>query len=126
MGTNCIASSDEERKLCARAVDNTADRAHSGGCARRPLEFLVEKIGWIARHIVENSAKIFPIHRSSKFNAVIFKNGGSTTASRTAFMLHMLEEWEHTEDIATPYSRARANSSARRASLFSESSLVAE
>ena len=35
---------------------------------------------------IENGAKIFPIHRSYKFNPVIIEKGGSTEAIQTAFM----------------------------------------
>ena len=56
---------------------------------------------------IENSAKIFPIHSSYKFNPVIIEKGGSTTAIRTAFMRCTLEDWERAENIATTYSRAQ-------------------
>ena len=56
---------------------------------------------------IENSAKIFPIHRSYKFNPVIVEKGGLTEAIRTAFMRRSLEDWERAEDIATPYTRAQ-------------------
>ena len=55
---------------------------------------------------IENGAKIFPIHRSYKFNPVIVEKGGSTEAIQTAFMRRSLEDWERAEDIATPYTRA--------------------
>ena len=56
---------------------------------------------------LENGAKIFPIHRSYKFNPVIVEKGGSTEAIRTAFMRRSLEDWEGAEDLATPYTRAQ-------------------
>ncbi|MXW18911.1 MAG: hypothetical protein F4Z83_15370, partial [Gemmatimonadetes bacterium] len=56
---------------------------------------------------IENGAKIFPIHRSYKFNPVIVEKGGSTEAIRTAFMRRSLDDWERAEDIATPYTRAQ-------------------
>ena len=56
---------------------------------------------------IENGAKIFPIHRSYKFNPVIIEKGGSTEAIQTAFMRRDLEDWERAEDLATPYTRAQ-------------------
>ncbi len=56
---------------------------------------------------LENGAKIFPIHRSYKFNPVIVEKGGSTEAIRTAFMRRSLEDWERAEDLVTPYTRAQ-------------------
>ena len=55
----------------------------------------------------ENGAKIFPIHRSYKFNPVIIEKGGSTEAIQTAFMHRDLEDWERAEDLATSYTRAQ-------------------
>ena len=52
---------------------------------------------------IENGAKIFPIHRSYKFNPVIIEKGGSTEKIWTAFMRRTLEDWERAEDLATPY-----------------------
>ena len=54
---------------------------------------------------IENRAKIFPIHRSYKFNPVVIQKGGSTEAIQTAFMRRTLEDWERAEDLATPYTR---------------------
>ena len=56
---------------------------------------------------IENGGKIFPIHRSYKFNPVIIEKGGSTQAIQTAFMRRTLEDWERAEDLATPYTRAQ-------------------
>ncbi len=57
---------------------------------------------------IENGTKIFPIHRSYKFNPVIVEKGGSTEAIQTAFMRRTLEDWERAEELATPYTRAQA------------------
>ena len=56
---------------------------------------------------IENSGKIFPIHRSYKFNPVVIEKGGSTEAIQTAFMRRTLEDWERAEELATPYTRAQ-------------------
>ena len=56
---------------------------------------------------IENRQKIFPIHRSYKFNPVIVEKGGATEAIQTAFMRRSLEDWERAEGLATPYTRAQ-------------------
>ena len=56
---------------------------------------------------IENSRRIFPIHRSQKFNPVIIEKGSSTEAIRTAFMRRTLEDWERAEELAMPYTRAQ-------------------
>ena len=55
----------------------------------------------------ENRQRIFPIHRSQKFNPIIIQKGGATEAIQTAFMRRNLEDWERAEDLATPYTRAQ-------------------
>jgi hypothetical protein len=55
----------------------------------------------------ENSRKIFDIHRSYKFNAVIVEKGGSTEAILTAFMRRDLRDWEEGEKYAIEYTRAQ-------------------
>ena len=56
---------------------------------------------------LENRDKIFPIHRSYKFNPVIVEKGGGTEAIRTAFMRRNLDDWERAEDFATSYARTQ-------------------
>ena len=70
-------------------------------------KLFIKQCRWEWLFGIENSAKLFPIHRSYKFNPVIIEKGGSTEAIRTAFMRRNLEDWEHAEDIATPYTRAQ-------------------
>ena len=67
----------------------------------------LERCRWEWLFGIENGAKIFPIHRSQKFNPVIIEKGGSTEAIQTAFMRRDLEDWERAEDLATPYTRAQ-------------------
>ena len=70
----------------------------------RPLRVaLLERCRWEWLFGIENRAKIFPIHRSYKFNPVILEKGGSTDSIQTAFMRRNLEDWERAEEIATPY-----------------------
>ena len=56
---------------------------------------------------IENRDRVFPIHRSYKFNPVIVQKGGTTEAIRTAFMRRNLDDWERAEAFATPYTRAQ-------------------
>ena len=63
MRTNCIASSGEVRRLCKQAIENTENRAYSSVYARRPLEFLVEEIRWIARHGIKTASEYLGVRR---------------------------------------------------------------
>ena len=56
---------------------------------------------------IENRDKVFPIHRSYKFNPVVIEKGGSTEAIHTAFMRRNPDDWERAEDFATDYTRAQ-------------------
>ena len=53
----------------------------------------------------ENKNKIFDIHRSFKFGPLIFSKGRKTTAIKTSFMRHNLEDWENGENYITWYKR---------------------
>ena len=54
---------------------------------------------------IENGTKIFPIHRSYKFNPVIVEKGGVTDAIQTAFMRRDVLDWECAEEFGIPYTR---------------------
>ena len=69
----------------------------------------IEQCRWEWLFGIENGDKIFPIHRSYKFNPVIIEKGGSTEAIHTAFMRRNLEDWERAEDVATAYTRAQVD-----------------
>ena len=56
---------------------------------------------------IENRDKIFPIHRSYKFNPVVIEKGGTTDEIRTAFMRRGLDHWEQADELATIYTRAQ-------------------
>ena len=73
---------------------------HGTGALRR---LFLERCRWEWLFGIENRDKIFPIHRSYKFNPLIIQKGGTTEAIRTAFMRRRLEDWEHAEDLAIPY-----------------------
>lgn len=53
----------------------------------------------------ENTKKIFTVGGSLRFTVVIIQKGGTTQDSiRTAFMRVELEDWEHGDSLAIPYS----------------------
>ena len=75
---------------------------HGTGALR---SLFLERCRWEWLFGIENGAKIFPIHRSYKFNPVVIEKGGSTGAIRTAFMRRDVEEWASAEGLATSYTR---------------------
>ena len=77
----------------------------NGTSALRRL--LLDHCHWEWLFGIENRDKIFPIHRSYKFNPVVVEKGGTTHAIRTAFMRRSLDDWERAEEIATSYTRAQ-------------------
>ena len=70
-------------------------------------ELLLDRCRWEWLFGIENRDKVFPIHRSFKFNPLIFEKGGTTEAIRTAFMRRNLDDWERAENFATPYRRSQ-------------------
>ena len=77
---------------------------HGTGALR---DLFVERCRWEWLFGVENRDKVFPIHRSYKFNPVVVEKGGTTEAIRTVFMRRNPDDWERAEDLATPYTRAQ-------------------
>ena len=67
----------------------------------------MERCRWEWLFGIENRDRVFPIHRSYKFNPVIVEKGGATEAIRTAFMRRNLDDWERAEELVTPYTRAQ-------------------
>ena len=76
-----------------------------GGSALRIL--FLDHCRWDWLFSIENRDKIFPIHRSYKFNPIIVEKNGVTDAINTAFMQRNLEDWEYAENFATPYTRTQ-------------------
>jgi hypothetical protein len=74
------------------------------GALRR---LLLDHCQWEWLFGIENRDRIFPIHRSYKFNPVVVEKGGTTDAIRTAFMRRSLDDWERADEIATSYTRAQ-------------------
>ena len=77
---------------------------HGTGALR---DLFIERCRWEWLFGVENRDKVFPIHRSYKFNPVVVEKGGATEAIRTVFMRRNPDDWERAEDLATPYTRAQ-------------------
>lgn len=77
---------------------------HGTGGLRR---LFLDSCRWEWLFGFENRDGIFEIHRSYKFNPIIIQKGGATEAISTAFMRRKLEDWEHAETFATPYSRTQ-------------------
>ena len=70
---------------------------------RELRHLFLERCRWEWLFSIENRKKIFPIHRSYKFNPVIVEKGLSTGAIRTAFMRHDIGDWERAEQHTIPY-----------------------
>ena len=70
-------------------------------------DLFLERCRWEWLFGVENRDKVFPIHRSYKFNPVVIEKGGATAAVRTAFMRRNLDDWERAGDFATSYTLAQ-------------------
>ena len=72
----------------------------------QPLrELFLDRCRWEWLFSFENRLRLFPIHRSYKFNPVIVEKGSATATTRAAFMRHDLADWERGEVIAVSYSR---------------------
>ncbi len=70
-------------------------------------KLLLERSHWEWLFGFENRQGIFDIHRSFKFNAIIVRKGGQTTAIRTAFMHRAVEDWQDAERHVLAYPRER-------------------
>ena len=77
---------------------------HGTGALRR---LFMERCRWEWLFGIENRDRVFPIHRSYKFNPVIVEKGGATEAIRTAFMRRNLDDWERADEFVTPYTHAQ-------------------
>jgi hypothetical protein len=77
---------------------------HGTGGLRR---LFLDQCRWEWLFGFENRDKVFEIDSRFKFNPIIIQKGGATEAISTAFMRRKLEDWEHAETFATPYSRTQ-------------------
>ena len=79
-----------------------------------------ERCRWEWLFSFENRRRIFPIHRSYKFNPTIVQKGGRTDSVRTAFMRHDPDDWERAEEISIPYAEAQIGRFSRTSRSFVE------
>ena len=77
---------------------------HGTGALR---DLFLHRCRWEWLFGVENRDRVFPIHRSYKFNPVIVEKGGATEAIRTVFMRRDPDDWERAEELAIPYTLAQ-------------------
>ena len=77
---------------------------HGTGALR---DLFLERCRWEWLFGVENRDRVFPIHRSYKFNPVIVEKSGTTEAIRTVFMRRNPDDWERAEELAIPYTLAQ-------------------
>ena len=89
------------------------------GALRR---LFLERCRWEWLFGIENRDKVFPIHRSYKFNPVIVEKGGATEAIRTTFMRRNLDDSERAEELSRLIPRRRSNGSVPGAGPFLKSS----
>ena len=68
---------------------------------------LLDRCRWEWLFGIENRDGIFDIHRSFKFNPIIVRKGGQTSAVRTSFMHRSIEDWQEAERHVLAYPRAR-------------------
>ena len=77
---------------------------HGTGALR---DLFLEHCRWEWLFGVENRDRVFPIHRSYKFNPVVIEKGGATETIRTVFMRRNLDDWERADELAIPYTLAQ-------------------
>jgi hypothetical protein len=70
-------------------------------------KLLLEKSRWEWLFGFENRQKLFDIDSRFKFNPIIVRKGGTTSAIRTAFMHRAVEDWQDAERHVLPYPRER-------------------
>ena len=63
----------------------------------------LERCRWEWLFSLQNHNRIFPIHRSYKFNPIVVEKNGTTDAIRTAFVRLDLDDWDRAESIAVRY-----------------------
>ena len=70
----------------------------------RDLRILfLERCRWEWLFSLQNRHRIFPIHRSYKFNPIVVEKDGTTDAIRTAFVRLDLDDWDRADQIAVRY-----------------------
>lgn len=83
-------------------------------------KLLLEKNRWEWLFGFENRQKLFEIDSRFKFNPIIVRKGGETSAIRTGFMHRAVEDWQDAERYALPYPRQRVVQFSPRSSAILE------
>lgn len=83
-------------------------------------KLLLEKNRWEWLFGFENREGIFDIDSRFKFNPIIVRKGGKTSAIRTAFMHRAVEAWQNAERHMLPYPRERIKQFSPRSSAILE------
>ena len=74
----------------------------------RPLrDALIQTCRWEWLFGMDNRERVFPIHRSFKFNPIIFEKGAVTDVITAAFMRSSMFDWERAEESAIPLRRSQ-------------------
>ncbi|MCC6316620.1 MAG: hypothetical protein IT361_02925 [Gemmatimonadaceae bacterium] len=81
---------------------------------------LLERNRWEWLFGFENRQKLFDIDSRFKFNPIIVRKGGQTTAIRTAFMHRAVEDWQEAERHVLAYPRERVAQFSPRSSAILE------
>ena len=72
----------------------------------QPLrDALIQTCRWEWLFGIENRDRVFPIHRSFKFNPIVFEKGSTTVVINTAFMRRRVSDWERADAFAIPLRR---------------------
>lgn len=80
----------------------------------------LERSRWEWLFGFENRQELFDIDSRFKFNPIIVRKGGTTSAIRTAFMHRAVEDWQEAERHALPYPRERIEQFSPRSSAILE------
>ena len=83
-------------------------------------KLFLDRCQWEWIFSFENREKIFDIHRSFKFCALLVQKGGTTRTIRTAFMRRNLADWESGEVFALDYTRQQVEKYSKSCLAFVE------
>jgi hypothetical protein len=83
-------------------------------------KLLLDRSRWEWLFGFENRQKLFDIDSRFKFNPIIVRKGGQTSAIRTAFMHRAVEDWQEAERHVLAYPRARVSQFSPKSSAILE------
>ncbi len=76
---------------------------YSDAGTRQLRELFLKQCNWEWLFSFENRSKIFDIHRSFKFNALVIRKGGTTEKLNAAFMRQNINDWGDADAHSTEY-----------------------